>query len=101
MVNMKKMHSLTQLLELGDYSAATTTQTAVDPDTGKISWDVSYKPDFNLILNKLDEVIKNIQQAEKDEHISDPILNQSLKSLKTTRKTIESRIIEKYPEFLK
>jgi hypothetical protein len=98
---MKKMYSLKQLLEIGDYSAATTTQTAVDPETGKISWDVSYKPDFNVILKKLDEVIKNIQAAEKDEHISDPVLNQSLKSLKATRRTIENRILEKYPEFLK
>ena len=95
------MYNLKQLLELGDYSAATTKQTAVDPETGKISWDVSYKPDFTRILKKLDEVIKNIQDAEKDEHISDPILNQSLKSLKTTKKTIENRILEKYPEFLK
>jgi hypothetical protein len=101
MVNMKKMHSLIQLLELGDYSAARTTQTDVNPETGKISWDVSYKPDFTLILKKLDEVIKNIQAAEKDEHISDPVLNQSLKSLKATRRTIENRILEKYPEFLK
>ena len=95
------MQSLKQLLEIGDYTLASTTQTGVDPETGKISWDVSYKPNFTLILKKLDEVIKNIQDAEKDEHISDPILNQSLRSLKTTRKTIESRIIEKYPEFLK
>lgn len=95
------MYSLKQLLEIGDYSAATTTRTAVDPETGKISWDVSYKPDFNVILKKLDEVIKNIQAAEKDEHISDPVLNQSLKSLKATRRTIENRILEKYPEFLK
>ena len=95
------MHSLIQLLELGNYSAARTTQTDVNPETGKISWDVSYKPDFTLILKKLDEVIKNIQAAEKDEHISDPVLNQSLKSLKTTKRTIENRILEKYPEFLK
>lgn len=95
------MHSLKQLLEIGDYTAATTKQTAVDPETGKISWDVSYKPDFNLIFKKLDEVIKNIQDAERDEHISDPIIKQSLRSLKTTRRTLENRIIEKYPEFLK
>ena len=95
------MHSLRQLLELGDYSMARTTQTDFNPETGKISWDVSYKPDFTLILKKLDEVIKNIQAAEKDEHISDPVLNQSLKSLKATKRTIENRILEKYPEFLK
>lgn len=95
------MHSLKQLLEIGDYTAATTKQTAVDPETGKISWDVSYKPDFNLIFKKLDEVIKNIQDAERDEHISDPIIKQSLRSLKTTRRTLENRILEKYPEFLK
>ena len=95
------MYKLKELLEIGDYSAASTKQTEIDPETGKISWDVSYKPDFTLILKKLDEVIKNIQDAEDDEHISDPIINQSIRSLKTTKKTLESRILEKYPEFLK
>jgi hypothetical protein len=95
------MHSLKQLLEIGDYTAATTVQTGVDPETGKISWDVSYKPDFNIIFKKLDEVIKNIQQAEADEHIKDPVIEQSLKALKAARKSMESRIMDKYPEFLK
>lgn len=95
------MYSLKKLLEIGDYTAATTTQTAVDPETGKISWDVTYKPDFNRILKKLDEVIKNIQQAEIDEHIKDPILEKNLRELKAIRRSIYDRLLEKYPEFLK
>jgi len=101
MVNMKSMYSLKQLLEIGDYSAATTTQTGVDPETGKISWDVSYKPDFNRIFKKLDEVIENIKKAETDEHIKDPVIEQSLRALKAAKRSLETRIMEKYPEFLK
>ena len=95
------MYSLKSLLEVGDYSAFTTKQTGVDPETGKISWDVQYYPDFTMILKKLDDVIRNIQSAEKDEHINDPVINQSVKALKATKKAIETRIQEKYPEFLK
>jgi hypothetical protein len=98
---MKNMYSLKQLLEIGDYSAATTTRTGIDPETGKISWDVSYKPDFNRIFKKLDEVIDNIKKAEIDEQIKDPIIEQNIKALKTVRRSLEKRVIEKYPEFLK
>ena len=95
------MYSLKQLLEIGDYSAITTTKTGVDPETGKISWDVSYNPDFNRIFKKLQEVIDNIKQAEIDEHIKDPVIEQSLRALKAAKKSLEARIMEKYPEFLK
>jgi hypothetical protein len=46
MVNMKKMHSLKHLLEISDYSKIVTKQTDFNPETGKISWDVSYTPNF-------------------------------------------------------
>ena len=98
---MKKMHSLKTLLEMGDYTSATTKQTSINPETGKISWDVSYTPNFNLIFKKLDEVIKNIQSAEKDEKMSDPVINQSIRTLKATKKALQDRIMEKYPNFLK
>jgi hypothetical protein len=95
------MYSLKQLLEIGDYTAVTTKQTSVDPETGKISWDVSYKPNFNTIFKKLAEVIDNIKKAEMDEHIKDPVIEQSVRALKAAKKQLESRIMEKYPEFLK
>jgi hypothetical protein len=47
---MKKMQSLKTLLEIGDYTTAITKKTGEDPETGKISWDVSYSPNFTLIL---------------------------------------------------
>ena len=95
------MYSLKQLLEIGDYSAATTTQTGVDPETGKISWEVSYNPDFNRIFKKLDEVIDNIKKAQVDERIKDTIIEQNIKALKAVRRSLEKRVMEKYPEFLK
>lgn len=95
------MYSLKSLLEVGDYSAFTTKQTGIDPETGKISWDVEYYPDFSAIFKKLDDVIRNIQSAEKDEHINDPIINQSIKALKATKKALEIRIQDKYPQYIK
>jgi hypothetical protein len=101
MVNMKKMHSLTHLLEIGDYSKAITKQTGVDPETGKISWDVSYVPNFDEILKKLDSVIRDIQEAEKEAGISDQVINKSLLALKATKKAIKDRVELKYPEYIK
>lgn len=98
---MKKMQSLKTLLEIGDYTTAITKKTGEDPETGKISWDVSYSPNFTLILKKIDEVIHNIQDAQKDEKISDPVINQSIKALKATKKALQDRIIQNYPNFLK
>jgi len=95
------MYSLKKLLEIGSYTNITSTKTGVDPETGKISWDVSYKPDFNSIFKKLDEVIKNIKSAEEDEHIKDPIIEKNIRGLKAIRRSLEERILEKYPEFLK
>lgn len=95
------MYKLIDLLEIGDYTAATTTQTDVNPETGKITWDVKYKPDFNVIFKKLDDIIHNIQDAEDDEHLSDPVINQSIKALKAAKKAMQDRVLEKYPEFLK
>lgn len=95
------MHSLTRLLEIGDYTKAITTQTDIDPETGKISWDVSYAPNFDEILKKLDSVIHDIQQAEKEAGISDQVISKSLLALRAAKKAIKDRIELKYPEFIK
>jgi hypothetical protein len=52
-------------------------------------------------LKKLQDVIDNIKKAEADEHIKDPVIEQSLRALKAAKKSLETRIMEKYPEFLK
>ena len=95
------MYSLKELLEVGDYSRVTTTQTSIDPETGKISWDVSYKPDFNVIFKKLDDAIKSIQSVESEEKIKDPIIDKNVRELKAIRRSLENRVMEKYPEYLK
>ena len=47
----------------------TTKQTSVDPETGKISWDVDYKTDFDRTYKEIDEAVKRLQDLvaqEKD-----------------------------------
>jgi uncharacterized protein YdcH (DUF465 family) len=100
MVNMKKMHSLKHLLEISDYSKIVTKQTDFNPETGKISWDVSYTPNFEKIFKKIDSVIQDIQEAEKEAGISDEVINKGLMALRATKKAIKDRIESKYPEYL-
>ena len=33
----------------------TTKQTSVDPETGKVSWDIEYKTDFDRTYKEIDE----------------------------------------------
>ena len=47
----------------------TTKQTSVDPETGKISWDVDYKTDFDRTYKEIDEAVQRLQDLvaqEKD-----------------------------------
>ena len=46
-----------------------TKQTSVDPETGKISWDVDYKTDFDRTYKEIDEAVQRLQDLvaqEKD-----------------------------------
>ena len=45
----------------------TTKQTNVDPETGKISWDVDYKTDFNRTYKEIDEAVKRLQDLVSQE----------------------------------
>ena len=48
----------------------TTKQTSIDPETGRISWDVDYKTDFDRTYKEIDEAVKRLQDLvaqEKDQ----------------------------------
>ena len=45
----------------------TTKQTSIDPETGKISWDVDYKTDFNRTYKEIDEAVKRLQDLVAQE----------------------------------
>ena len=47
----------------------TTKQTSIDPETGKISWDVDYKTDLDRTYKEIDEAVQRLQDLvaqEKD-----------------------------------
>jgi hypothetical protein len=98
---MKQMHSLKQLLELGDYSSISTKQTGIDPDTGKISWDVEYYVDFSEVIKNIDRDIKDLQSAVKESSIIDRDIELSINAIKLAKQKILKTLKNKYPEKIK
>ena len=45
----------------------TTKQTNIDPETGRISWDVDYKTDFDRTYKEIDEAVKRLQDLVSQE----------------------------------
>ena len=55
----------------------TTKQTSVDPETGKISWDVDYKTDFDRTYKEIDEAVQRLQDLvaqEKDPEVRELLI---------------------------
>ena len=61
----------------------TTKQTSVDPETGKISWDVDYKTDFDRTYKEIDEAVKRLQDLVAQE--KDPEARELLMMAKNLR----------------
>ena len=78
-----------------------TTQTSVNPDTGKISWDVEYFPDFSSVLEHLDSSISELQKIIKQEALTDEVFLQSLKVLKSAKSIMLKRLKQQYPDYIK
>jgi len=47
-----------------------TTLSAIDPETGKYSWDVAYEVDPNFLYNKLDELVVYLKKAEEGSELA-------------------------------
>jgi hypothetical protein len=78
-----------------------TTQSDTDPETGKISWDVDYKPDFSGILDNINTVILDLKKAIKKHSVKDPAILTSLKALRSTKSALLNTLQSKYPEYIK
>ena len=61
----------------------TTKQTSVDPETGKISWDVDYKTDFDRTYKEIDEAVQRLQDLVAQE--KDPEARELLMMAKNLR----------------
>lgn len=97
---MKKNNLLDIVKEITAHGF-TTKQTGVDPNTGKISWDVEYFPDFTSVLERLDSTIAELQKIIKKEAITDEVFTQSLKVLKSTKSIMLKRLQQQYPDYIK
>ena len=61
----------------------TTKQTSVDPETGRISWDVDYKTDFDRTYKEIDEAVQRLQDLVAQE--KDPEARELLMMAKNLR----------------
>ena len=89
------------LLELAQSTNFKTTKADTDPETGKISWDVQYYPDFPIIFEDFDKLINDLKEADSMAKIDDPVFNKCIGALKSTRIILHRRITDKFPQLLK
>ena len=76
-----------------------TTKTGEDPETGAISWDVTYKPNFALIYNAFKELNKEYKKfASYKEVASDPTFNKIHNAYKTVWNAFRTHVRSKYPD---
>ncbi len=78
-----------------------TKQTSIDPNTGKISWDVEYEPDFTDVLNSFNTLIEDLDNTIKKHGIRDASIITSLKALRATKSALLKTLQSKYPEYIK
>ena len=76
MVSLKDIYNIKESTFLKEQDF-TTKQTSVDPETGRISWDVDYKTDFDRTYKEIDEAVKRLQDLvaqEKDPEAKDLLM---------------------------
>ena len=66
MVSLKDIYNIKESTFLNEQDF-TTKQTSVDPETGKISWDVDYKTDFDRTYKEIDEAVQRLQDLVAQE----------------------------------
>ena len=82
MVSLKDIYNIKESTFLNEQDF-TTKQTSVDPETGKISWDVDYKTAFDRTYKEIDETVKRLQDLVAQE--KDPEARELLMMAKNLR----------------
>ena len=82
MVNLIDIYNIKESTFLKEQDF-TTKQTNVDPETGRISWDVDYKTDFDRTYTEIDEAVKRLQDLVAQE--KDPEARELLMMAKNLR----------------
>jgi hypothetical protein len=94
------MINLTKILEdIG--TTFSTKRTAVDPNTGKITWDVQYSPDFTEILYNMNQLAEDLDSTIKKHGIRDASIVASLKAIRSAKANLLKTLEIKYPEYIK
>ena len=76
MVNLIDIYNIKESTFLKEQDF-TTKQTNVDPETGRISWDVDYKTDFDRTYKEIDEAVNRLQDLvaqEKDQEAKELLI---------------------------
>ena len=82
MVSLKDIYNIKESTFLNEQDF-TTKQTNIDPETGRISWDVDYKTDFDRTYKEIDEAVKRLQDLVAQE--KDPEARELLMMAKNLR----------------
>ena len=72
------------------------TVTDVDPNTGKISWDIKYVPAFDSVYKEFDDLRKVI--AQLDQKTDDQVVDDIAARIKTEFNRYRTHIRKNYPE---
>jgi len=73
-------------------------KTDVDPETGTVSWDVKYKPDYALVYKRFKELNKVLKSfLENAEVIKDPKFKEIGKGFKYIYNQFRSHLRDNYP----
>ena len=82
MVSLKDIYNIKESTFLKEQDF-TTKQTSIDPETGRISWDVDYKTDFDRTYKEIDEAVQRLQDLVAQE--KDPEARELLMMAKNLR----------------
>lgn len=76
-----------------------TTKTSEDPETGAITWDVTYKPNFALIYNAFKDLNKEYKKFSSfKDVVNDPNFNRIHNAYKAVWNAFRTHVRSKYPE---
>jgi len=80
-------------------SGHTTTKTGEDPETGSVTWDVTYRPNFALIYNAFKDLNKEYKKFASFKDIStDPTFNKIHNAYKAVWNAFRTHVRSRYPD---
>jgi hypothetical protein len=71
--------------------------TDIDPETGKISWDINYIPDIGKIFEDFSQLRKDFQKLNKT--INDETINSIINNINKEFNRYRTHIRKNYPEY--